>query len=148
MIYATAAEKLKNEFKESKDKRVPGEHILKHLLTKCKEDEEFSRRINLEEKTLKGCFDYVFNEVKKKLNGSSGWVEDNEVYRMAETYWLLNMTELKDIETKYEDDKKSNTTKVKKDKEKVEDAALKEDTKQTTKDILINEQLSILDIVG
>lgn len=143
MIYATAAQKLKNEFKESKDKRVPGEHILKHLISRCKEDEEFSRRINLEEKTLKGCFDYVFNEVKKKLNGSSGWVEDNEVYSMAETYWLLNMTELKDIETKYEDGKKTDTAKV-----KAEDAALKEDTKQTTKDILINEQLSILDIVG
>ncbi len=131
-----AIEKLKRELKESKDKRVPAGPIVKHLIFKCKEDEGFTKRVELKEKTLKSCFNYVFNEVKKKLNGVSGWITDNEVYKMAETYWLLNITELKDIEIK-ETHKASKVVKYAPPKEEVKEV----------KEVLEDKQVSIFDIV-
>lgn len=146
----TAIEKLKRESKEVKNKRVPAEPIVKYLINKCEADPKFSERIKIENKNLKRCFDYVFDEVKKKLEGVNGWVADDEVYQMAETYWRLNITELKDIEIK------KTSTKNKKEEPKIIKNENKEkklsknklNEKEEVKAILDNQQVSIFDMMG
>lgn len=141
----SAVEKLERELKEIKDERVPAEPIAKYLIDKCKQDNEFTERVKLKDKSLRRCFDYVFNEVKKKLDGNNGWVADDEVYQMAETYWLLNITELRDIEIK-------ETKEIKKSKKitekKTKPAPSKKKVKEEVKKILEDKQVSIFDIVG
>lgn len=142
---AKAKEKLKKEIQGNKDVRVPAEPIVKHLISKCEEDKKFAERVELKDKSLKGCFDYVFNEVKKKLNGVNGWIDDNEVYKMAETYWLLNITELRNIEIK-ETNKGKNPNKV--NRTESGNVPPKKEVKKNVKEILENKQVSIFDIVG
>lgn len=90
----TAMEKLNRELTSIKEKRVPTEPIAKHLIEKCGADPEFAMRVMLENKQLKECFEYVYSEVRKKLSGVSGWISDEEVYKMAEQYYILDKVEI------------------------------------------------------
>jgi hypothetical protein len=72
------------------DGMVPAKPILNYLIAKAKEDEEFADRVMLEEKTVKECFQYVMQEVKKALNSKNGYLADQVVYDMATDYFTLD----------------------------------------------------------
>lgn len=79
---------LNDELKKEHSEMVPAVPIINYLISKCENSEEFAERIVLENKSLKECFEYVLQEVKKKLNNKNGWIDDPEVYGMAEHYYL------------------------------------------------------------
>ena len=82
-----AIEKLKRELKQNPSDKVPGAQITDYLIQRCKDDEDFSEKVLDENKNLKGCFDFVYKKVKEKLESKSGWIDDQEVYNMAEEYF-------------------------------------------------------------
>jgi len=127
----TAVQKLDRELAECKDKQSLAEPIALYLISKCNTDSEFAGKVEQENKSLKKCIDYVMDEARKKLNGKSGCLPDKEVYGMAETYYLLNITVLKDIES---ESKNTESIPSKPIEEKKEES--------------IDEQVSIFDIVG
>lgn len=79
---------LNGELEKEHSSMVPAIPIINYLISKCENDEEFAERIVLENKRIKECFEYVLQEVRKKLNNKNGWIDDPEVYAMAETYYL------------------------------------------------------------
>lgn len=79
---------LKEELEKEHLPMVPAVPIINYLIARCEDDKIFSERILLEEKSIKECFEYVLQEVKKKLNNKNGWIDDPEVYAMAEYYYL------------------------------------------------------------
>lgn len=81
---------LEKDLKKEHSRMVPAEPIIKYLISKCQVDEEFSKRITLEKKSIKECLVYVLQEVKKILNNQNGHVPDPEVYAMAESYYILD----------------------------------------------------------
>ncbi|MCQ4924916.1 PcfK-like family protein [Tissierella carlieri] len=85
-----AIELLKGELEKEHSPMVPATPIINYLISKCKCDENFATRIILEKKSLKECLDYVLQEVKKKLNNRNGQIPDQEVYDIAETYYILD----------------------------------------------------------
>ncbi|HHX61326.1 MAG TPA: hypothetical protein GX707_11545 [Epulopiscium sp.] len=86
--------KIDEQLKKIKNSPVPAGPIAKYLTNKCKADKSFTDRVMLEDKSLKECFMYVYSEVKKKLNGVSGYLADEEVYKMAEDYFTLDKVEI------------------------------------------------------
>lgn len=92
----TSVEKLKRQLGVTKINSVPAEPIVKYLLEKCNSDDLFSSRVLLRDKDLKECFNYVFSEVKKKLKSISGWIADEEVYKLAEDYYILDDIKIED----------------------------------------------------
>lgn len=91
---------LKGELEKEHSPMVPGVPIINYLIDKCEKDENFADRITLENKNLKECLEYVLQEVKKKLNGKNGYIPDQEVYNIAETYYLLDEVKIEKPETK------------------------------------------------
>jgi hypothetical protein len=89
-----AIKKITDSVKECAEKRVPAEPIAEFLKKKCGDDEEFAALIMKEHKTLDKCFSFVYEQVKKHLNGSNGWVDDNEVYLMSADYFRLDDEEI------------------------------------------------------
>lgn len=82
-----AIEKLKKELKENSSNVVPAQQITDYLIKKCKEDKDFSEKVLDENKNLKDCFDFIYKQVKEKLNNKNGWIDDQEVYDIAEEYF-------------------------------------------------------------
>jgi len=101
--------------KKESSKTVPSIPIANYLINKCKEDEKLAYRVSLKSKSLKECFDYVYQEVKKKLKEVSGWINDSDVYEMAETYFNLDI--LKPIEKRPEQLKRNISSATTKEKE-------------------------------
>lgn len=91
---------LKGELEKEHSPMVPTVPIINYLIDKCEKDENFADRITLENKNLKECLEYVLQEVKKKLNGKNGYIPDQEVYNMVETYYLLDEVKIEKPETK------------------------------------------------
>jgi len=89
-----AIEKIAVSMQDCKEKRVPVEPIARYLTQKCGEDEEFATLVTQEHKTLAKCFNFVFGQVKKHLNGADGWLDDNDVYLMAADYFSLDDEQL------------------------------------------------------
>ena len=89
-----AVAKINKELKENKNESIPATPIAKYLINKCEKDESFTNRAMLENKSLKGCFDFVYFKVKEKLKGVSGYLADEEVYKMAEEYFTLSRAEI------------------------------------------------------
>lgn len=87
----SAMQILKEGLEEKYHRSIPAAPIINYLIDKCEHDEGFSKRIVLENKSIKECFEYVLKEVLKRLNGSNmGWIDDSEVYAMAEEYYILD----------------------------------------------------------
>jgi hypothetical protein len=97
-----AIEKITNSMEATEEKRVPAEPIVKFLVKKCSEDEEFNSLVVPEQKTLEKCFNFVFEQVKNHLNRQSGWIDNGEVYRMAADYFYLDEAELERKKTEEE----------------------------------------------
>lgn len=145
----TSVEKIKRQLEKIKINSVPAEPIVKYLLAKCSSDDLFSSRVLLKHKNLKECFNYVFSEVKKKLKSISGWIADEEVYKLAEDYFILD-----DIEIEDEAPEKIETTEKKATKEeskvtKIKDVKLKKDDRNykllKDKEVLNEGQVSLFD---
>lgn len=85
-----ASIKLEAELEHAKSTLLPVFPIVRYLKNKCLADAAFAAIVQDERKTLAKCFQYVEGEVKKALNGKNGWLDDNEVYAYAETYYLTD----------------------------------------------------------
>lgn len=112
---------LNKELEKEHSPMVPAVPIINYLISKCGNNEEFAKRIVLENKSIKECFKYVLQEVKKKLNNKNGWIDDQEVYDMAETYYLSDEDLIEKPKPRVMDIPKTNTnnrTVVKKESEK------------------------------
>ncbi len=112
---------LNEELEKKHSPMVPAVPIINYLISKCENNEEFAKRIVLENKSIKECFKYVLQEVKKKLNNKNGWIDDQEVYDMAETYYLSDEDLIEKPKPRVMDIPKTNTnnrTVVKKESEK------------------------------
>lgn len=139
----TAIEKLKRELESEEGGSVPSEPIVKHLIAKCETDEAFAERVMLKNKGLEECFNYVYSEVKKKLDGVSGWIDDNEVYKMAETYFILDKV---DLEEKQPAKPKKEAPKAK-EKNEVKKSTTKPEKKAKSQKLEEMEQFTIFDYV-
>lgn len=113
--YKTAVEKIESELKEIKSSNVPAEPIALNLIDRCNREVEFSERVLLKDKTLKECFKYVYSEARKKIKGSSGWLHDAEVYKIAGNYFTMDKVEIetKEPEEKEEDEEEKEEIKEK-----------------------------------
>lgn len=98
-----AIELLKGELEKEHSPMVPATPIINYLISKCKCDENFATRIILEKKSLKECLEYVLQDVKKKLNNRNGHIPDQEVYDMAEIYYILDEVIIEKPEEKIRD---------------------------------------------
>lgn len=83
-----AIEKLKQELAANENNQVPAGPIVDYLIKAVKLSDELAIAIKQEDKTLEKCFDHVLEKVKEKLNSRSGYVQDQEVYDMACSYYL------------------------------------------------------------
>lgn len=82
--------KLEVQLETQKSYMLPVFPIVRYLKNKCLADTDFASKVNDEKKTLEKCFRFVAEEVRKALCGSNGWLDDNEVYALAETYFLTD----------------------------------------------------------
>lgn len=98
-----AVSKLERELETAKTNLLPVFPIVRYLKNKCISDSNFADLVNNEKKTLEKCFKYVIDEVKKALNSQNGWLDDNEVYAYAETYYYTS----EEVFEKLEADKKA-----------------------------------------
>jgi len=89
-----AIEKITDSMATFTDTQVPAEPIAEYLKSRCSDDEEFATLVMQEHKTMAKCFDFVYEQAKKHLNGSNGWINDKEVYLMAADYFQLDDEEL------------------------------------------------------
>lgn len=53
-------------------------------------DDPLAEHIVLEHKSLKKCIEYIRAEARKKLNGSNGFLPDQEVYDMSIAYFQID----------------------------------------------------------
>ena len=90
----SASEKLQRELAGTNDSRIPIKPIVVHLIGLCREDNAFEQKVLQGHKTLKKCCDYVYEQARQKLNGRSGYLEDDVVYKMAGDYYRLDDAEI------------------------------------------------------
>lgn len=96
-------EKLEKEIKENKNNQIPASPIVNYLKKMCRTNEEFSKLVESDNKKLSDCFKYIYEEVRKKLNNKNGWVDDQEVYNIAISYYKdenIESTEKENLDTK------------------------------------------------
>lgn len=91
VIYAV--EKLEVEGKTVKNEILPVFPIIQYLKDKCLNDITFANFVYKNEKTLSQCLSYTEKEVRKSLNNTNGWLDDQIVYIFAETYYLTDVIE-------------------------------------------------------
>ncbi|MBO3333459.1 Cas9 inhibitor AcrIIA9 family protein [Clostridium perfringens] len=120
------------------DVRVPSDPIKKWLVSKCRENNDFCSLVN--KTNTDNLFGYVYEEVRKKLNGKNGWVDDDVVYKMAESYF--GKASISKKEKKEEIKKESNVIDFKAKKENTS----KVKTKKNKADRIIDNQISIFDL--
>lgn len=116
-----AVRKITEAMGESAEKRVPAEPIAGFLKKKCGEDEAFAALVTQEHKTLAKCFDFVYEQAQNHLNHASGWISDEDVYRMALDYFALDDAEMERL--KDEEAKKREEERQKREAERAQKAA-------------------------
>ena len=117
-IREEASVKLEAELETAKSTLLPVFPIVRYLKNKCLADTTFASLVMDEKKTLIKCFDYVTGEVKRALNSQNGWLDDEEVYAYAETYYMTSEEEFERLANeKAEEEKKEREAVAKKRKE-------------------------------
>lgn len=101
-----ASVKLEAELETAKSTLLPVFPIVRYLKNKCMADSDFAALVLDERKKLEKCFDYVAGEVKKALNSQNGWLDDNEVYAYAETYYMTSEEEFERLAAEKEEKEK------------------------------------------
>lgn len=84
----SVASKLKEELLKNKSNMMPSKEIVNYLINASVINEELKTAVMSEDKTLEECLKHVEKEVKKKLNNRSGYVNDQEVYNIAASYYV------------------------------------------------------------
>lgn len=113
-MIADAIKKINDEMGDLEEKRVPAAPIVKYLIERLESDEKLSALVNQTHKTLKKCFDFVYEQVRKHAGeqtdkqSNTVWIDDNDVYLMAVDYFLADDAELERIKVakEVEEDKK------------------------------------------
>ena len=93
----TAPERLQREVKDAKNRHVPMVPIANRLTAFCETDAGLCVQILLPHKSLDKCFSYVEEQVRKKIDVGRGWIDDDEVYKMAVDYYSLDDAEAERI---------------------------------------------------
>ena len=132
-----AAVKLESELETTKNTLLPVFPIVRYLKNKCLDDEAFAVLVNDERKTLEKCFSYVTSEVKKALNGHNGWLDDNEVYAYAETYYMTDEAVFEQIAAAKAEEEKKRRAAVAKKRQEQEEKRQKADKKLKKKEPVV-----------
>lgn len=120
--------KLEVQLETQKSYMLPVFPIVRYLKNKCLADTDFASKVNDEKKTLEKCFRFVAEEVRKALCGSNGWLDDNEVYALAETYFLTDEAVFEKMEQERKEAEKrrqEEVAKKRKEQEEKRKAAMK-----------------------
>lgn len=120
--------KLEVQLETQKSYMLPVFPIVRYLKNKCLADADFASKVNDEKKTLEKCFRFVAEEVRKALCGSNGWLDDNEVYALAETYFLTDEAIFEKMEQERKEAEKrrqEEVAKKRKEQEEKRKAAMK-----------------------
>lgn len=120
--------KLEVQLETQKSYMLPVFPIVRYLKNKCLADADFASKVNDEKKTLEKCFRFVAEEVRKPLCGSNGWLDDNEVYALAETYFLTDEAVFEKMEQERKEAEKrrqEEVAKKRKEQEEKRKAAMK-----------------------
>lgn len=120
--------KLEVQLETQKSYMLPVFPIVRYLKNKCLTDADFASKVNDEKKTLEKCFRFVAEEVRKALCGSNGWLDDNEVYALAETYFLTDEVVFEKMEQERKEAEKrrqEEVAKKRKEQEEKRKAAMK-----------------------
>lgn len=120
--------KLEVQLETQKSYMLPVFPIVRYLKNKCLADADFASKVNDEKKTLEKCFRFVAEEVRKALCGSNGWLDDNEVYALAETYFLTDEAVFEKMEQERKEAEKrrqEEVAKKRKEQEEKRKAAMK-----------------------
>lgn len=120
--------KLEVQLETQKSHMLPVFPIVRYLKNKCLTDADFASKVNDEKKTLEKCFRFVTEEVRKALCGSNGWLDDNEVYALAETYFLTDEAVFEKMEQERKEAEKrrqEEVAKKRKEQEEKRKAAMK-----------------------
>ncbi len=133
-INEEAAIKLEAELETAKSNLLPVFPIVRYLKNKCLNDEAFAALVMDERKTLSKCFFYVTDEVKKALNSQNGWLDDNEVYAYAETYYLTDEAVFEQIAAEKAEAEKKRQEEVAKKRKEQEEKRKKADAKKKQKE--------------
>ena len=129
-----ASIKLEAQLETAKSTLLPVFPIVRYLKNKCTADDAFAAFVNDEKKTLDKCFNYIEGEVKKALNGKNGWLDDNEVYVYAETYYMTDEAVFEKLAAEKEEEEKkrrADVEKRRKEQEEKRKKAAKEKKKNT-----------------
>lgn len=62
--------------------------IANYLIKRIENDQCLKEKIEVTEKTLKGCIDYCKNEARKQVEDGCAMIPDDEVYEWAVHYFL------------------------------------------------------------
>ena len=93
-----AINKINEEMAVLTEERVPAMPIVAYLVQRLDNDEGLAALVNQPHKTLQKCFDYVYEQVLKRVEKKAGTVvvhvNDNEVYLIATDYYLIDDEEL------------------------------------------------------
>lgn len=116
-----ASIKLEAQLETAKSTLLPVFPIVRYLKNKCMADDGFAAFVNDEKKTLDKCFNYVEGEVKKALNGKNGWLDDNEVYAYAETYYMTDEAVFEKLAAEKEEEEKKRRADVEKRRKEQEE---------------------------
>ena len=151
-MIADAIEKIDDEMVNLDEKRVPALPIVNYLTEQLEGDEKLAELVNQEHKTLEKCFEFVYEQAKKHLNNSNGWIDDNEVYLMAIDYYLADDAELerqKAIEAAENEEKR----KVQAEENRIRSeeraaAAQAEKAQKAVAKKQVEGQMSLLDLAG
>jgi len=123
--------KINSSTEQSKETRVPAEPIAIYLAKRCEEDAEFAAQVAQEHKTMDKCFSFVYEQAKKHLNGTNGWIDDNEVYSMAVDYFRLDDEELERKKAEEEEKRKIEKEKRAAEAKEKQDAAVEQKAQET-----------------
>lgn len=137
----STAEKLQRELAAIHKPCIPIDPIVAHLTSLCREDAVFEQKVLQDHKTLQKCYDYVREQVRQRLNGCDGYLEDDAVYKMAEDYYRLDDAEIE--RKKAEEAKKAAEARAKAEAERKakKEAEKKQAKKEKTNDD--EEQISL-----
>ena len=127
--------KLEVQLETQKSHMLPVFPIVRYLRNKCLEDTDFASNVNDEKKTLEKCFQFVMSEVQKAFGGSNGWLDDNEVYALAEIYFLTDEAVFEKMEQEKKEAEKrrqEEVAKKRKEQEEKRKAAAKKSKNKTT----------------
>lgn len=127
-----AVAKLESELETTKNNLLPIFPIVRYLKEKCLADKDFSELVMNDKKSLEKCFKYIEGEVRKALLSQNGWLDDNEVYAYAETYFITDEKIFEKIEEEKKTAEEKRRTEVAKKRKEQEEKRKKTAKKETS----------------